>query len=154
MRGATGERDNRPLITRILELRREKAALLGFANFADLVLEDRMAHTGDRALAFLEDLKGKTAPPLPAGESGAVRVPPQPGRAGAPELAPWDVAYYAEKQRTALYDFDEEALRPYFPMERVVGGLFELVHRLYGIRVEEERRAGLGSRGAVLQCPR
>ena len=48
------------------------------------------------------------------------------------------MAYYAEKQRAALYDFDEEALRPYFPMERVVAGLFELVHRLYGIRVEEE----------------
>ena len=60
VRGATGEHDNRPLIVRILELRREKAALLGFANFADLVLEDRMAHTGDRALAFLEDLKAKT----------------------------------------------------------------------------------------------
>jgi oligopeptidase A len=56
----------------------------------------------------------------------------------APPLAPWDVAYYAEKQRHALYDFDEEALRPYFPMERVVGGLFELAGRLYGIRVEEE----------------
>ena len=60
VRGATRDRDNRPLVTRIVELRREKAALLGFANFADLVLEDRMAHSGERALAFLEDLKGKT----------------------------------------------------------------------------------------------
>ena len=58
--GATGDRDNRPILVRIVELRREKAALLGFANFADLVLEDRMAHTGGRALAFLEDLKTKT----------------------------------------------------------------------------------------------
>ena len=48
------------------------------------------------------------------------------------------MAYYAEKQRAALYDFDEEALRPYFPLERVVAGLFDLVHRLYGIRVTEE----------------
>ena len=44
----------------------------------------------------------------------------------APALEPWDVAYYAEKQRAALYDFDEEALRPYFPVERVVDGLFDL----------------------------
>ena len=72
-----------------------------------------------------------------------------------PSWRPWDVAYYAEKQRAALYDFDEEALRPYFPMERVVAGLFDLVHRLYGIRVEEEiGRAGVGCRSALLQCPR
>ena len=75
--------------------------------------------------------------------------------AGAPELAPWDVAYYAEKQRAALYDFDEEALRPYFPMERVVAGLFELVHRLYGIRVEEEMGVpAWDAGGALLQRAR
>ncbi len=55
-----------------------------------------------------------------------------------PNWQPWDVAYYAEKQRAALYDFDEEALRPYFPLERVVAGMFDLVGRLYGIRVTEE----------------
>ncbi len=138
VRGATGDRDNRPILVRIIELRREKAALLGFANFADLVLEDRMAHTGDRALAFLEDLKTKTARRF--GEENQELLAFRRSLEGpdAPELAPWDVAYYAEKQRHALYDFDEEALRPYFPMERVVGGLFELVQRLYGIRVEEE----------------
>ena len=138
MRGASGDRDNRPLVTRIIELRREKAALLGFANFADLVLEDRMAHTGDRALAFLEDLKSKTVRRFEQENQELFEFRRSLEGPDAPELAPWDVAYYAEKQRTALYDFDEEALRPYFPMERVVGGLFELVHRLYGIRVEEE----------------
>ena len=138
VRGAAGDRDNRPLITRIIELRRERATLLGFANFADLVLEDRMAHTGDHALAFLEDLKAKTERRF--GEENQELFEFRRSLEGpdAPAPAPWDVAYYAEKQRTALYDFDEEALRPYFPMERVVGGLFELVHRLYGIHVEEE----------------
>ena len=138
VRGATSERDNRPILVRILELRGEKAALLGFANFADLVLEDRMAHTGDRALAFLEDLKAKTARRF--GEENEELLAFRRSLEGpdAPPLAAWDVAYYAEKQRRALYDFDEEALRPYFPMERVVGGLFELAERLYGIRVEEE----------------
>ena len=72
-----------------------------------------------------------------------------------PNSQPWDVAYYAEKQRAALYDFDEETLRPYFPLERVVAGMFDLVHRLYGIRVTEENgRAGVGPAGALLQCPR
>src|SRR5947209_6886290 len=58
--------------------------------------------------------------------------------ASSSDLEPWDVAYYAEKQRAALYDFDEEALRPYLPLERVVAGMFETVQRLYGIRVTEE----------------
>jgi oligopeptidase A len=138
VRATTGAWDNRPILVRIIELRQEKAALLGFANFADLVLEDRMAHTGKGALAFLEDLKAKTARRF--GEENRELYEFRRSLEGpdAPQLAPWDVAYYAEKQRTALYDFDEEALRPYFPMERVAGGLFELAHRLYDIRVEEE----------------
>jgi len=138
VRGATGDRDNRPILVRIVELRRERAALLGFANFADLVLEDRMAHTGGRALAFLEDLKTKTEHRFREENRELLEFRRSLEGPDAPQLAPWDVAYYAEKQRSALYDFDEEALRPYFPMERVVGGLFELVQRLYGIRVEEE----------------
>jgi oligopeptidase A len=124
--------DNRPIIGRILELRREKAKLLGYRDFADLVLEDRMAHTGDRAQQFLTDLKQKTA--------GYFQKENQELRAfaGKNELDPWDIAYYAEKQRAALYDFDEEALRPYFPLQSVVDGMFEIVQRLYGIRVLEK----------------
>src|SRR5664279_1525898 len=138
VRGAAGDWDNRPIVVRIVELRRERATLLGFANFADLVLEDRMAHTGDRALAFLEDLKRKTERRFHEENRELYEFRRSLEGPQAPQLEPWDVAYYAEKQRGALYDFDEEALRPYFPMERVVGGLFELVNRLYGIRVEEE----------------
>ena len=131
-------RDNRPQVVRILELRRDKAALLGYADFADLVLDDRMAHTGERAMAFLEDLKTKTERRFREENRELHEFRRSIEGADAPELDPWDVAYYAEKQRTALYDFDEEALRPYFPMERVVAGLFDLVSRLYGIRVEEQ----------------
>jgi oligopeptidase A len=139
VRATKGERDNRPIIVRILELRREKAALLGFANFADLVLEDRMAHSGERALHFLEDLESKTERRFREENDELFEFRRSVEGADAAPLAPWDVAYYAEKQRAALYDFDEEALRPYFPMERVQAGLFELVHRLYGITVEEEK---------------
>ena len=141
VRATEDGRDNRPLVARILELRREKAALLGFRDFADLVLEDRMAHTGSRALAFLEDLKTKTEERFAEENRELLEFRRSIEGAEAPEPAPWDVAYYAEKQRAALYAFDEEALRPYFPMERVVEGLFELVRRLYGIRVEEEAGA-------------
>jgi oligopeptidase A len=138
VRATTGDRDNRPLIVRILQLRREKAALLGFASFADLVLEDRMAHSGERALNFLEDLKAKTERRFREENQELLEFRRSLEGPAAEAIAPWDVAYYAEKQRAALYDFDEEALRPYFPMERVVAGLFELVHRLYGISVAEE----------------
>jgi oligopeptidase A len=138
VRATEAERDNRPALARILELRREKARLLGFRDFADLVLEDRMAHTGDRALSFLEDLKGKTERRFREENRELLEFRRSIEGPDAPEVAAWDVAYYAEKQRAALYDFDEEALRPYFPLEKVVAGLFDLVNKLYGIRVEEE----------------
>ena len=109
--------DNVPVLLRILELRREKANLLGYRDFADLVLEDRMAHTGQQATDFLEDLKRKTA--------GRFRTENEELRAFAGKvLEPWDISYYAEKQRAALYNFDEEALRPYFPLASVVQGMF------------------------------
>jgi oligopeptidase A len=132
-------RDNRPLIVRILELRRERARLLGFADFADLVLEDRMAHNGARALSFLEDLKTKTERRFREENRELLEYRRSLEGPEAPALDPWDVSYYAEKQRAALYDFDEETLRPYFPLEKVVAGMFDLVHRLYGISVTEEK---------------
>jgi len=138
VRATEAGRDNRPLVIRILELRREKAALLGYGTYADLVLDDRMAHTGARAMSFLEDLKGKTERRFQEENRELFEFRRSLEGPDAPELEPWDVAYYAEKQRAALYDFDEEALRPYFPMHRVIAGLFELVGRLYGIRVEEK----------------
>jgi oligopeptidase A len=133
-RATEANRDNRPILGRILELRREKAKLLGFDDFADFVLHDRMAHRGERAMKFLEDLKAKTDPFF-AKENAALEA--FAGR----KLEPWDVGYWAEKQRRALYDFDEEELRPYFPAERVVEGMFSIVERLYGIQVK--RREGV-----------
>jgi len=129
---ATAEpRDNRPLLARILELRQEKAQLLGFHDFADLVLDDRMAHTGDTAQKFLDDLRVRTEPRFRE-ENAALEA------FAGQKLEPWDVGYWAEKQRAALYDFDEEALRPYFSLENVVNGMFEIFGRIFGIRVEEE----------------
>ena len=133
-RATEPERDNRPLLGRILELRREKARLLGFQDFADFVLQDRMAHKGERAIKFLEELKVKTDPFF-AKENSTLET------FAGQKLEPWDVGYWAEKQRRALYDFDEEELRPYFPAERVVEGMFAIVERLYGISVR--RRSGV-----------
>jgi oligopeptidase A len=133
-RATKGACDNRPLILRILELRREKAKLLGFADFADFILHDRMAHRGERAMAFVEDLRNKTEKFFEI-ENAALEA------FAERKLEPWDISYWAEKQRRALYDFDEEQLRPYFPAERVVEGMFEIVERLYGIHVKRSNHA-------------
>jgi oligopeptidase A len=134
-RATSGELDNRKLIIEILRLRREKAQLLGYRDFADLVLEERMAHTGAQAEAFLEDLFGQTKAHFERENRSLAEL----GREiGYEVIDPWDVGYLAEKQRRALYDFDEEELRPYFELDRVVAGMFDIFGRILGIKVIEE----------------
>lgn len=130
-RAASGQYDNRELIGKILGLRNEKAKLLGFRDFSDLVLDDRMAHRGDRAQGFIEDLRVKTDRRFREENDELAAFA---GR----KLQPWDVGYWAEKQRAALYAFDEEALRPYFPLDRVVQGMFEIFGKVLGIHVAQE----------------
>jgi len=137
-RATAGERDNRGLLARILELRQQRAELLGYRNFADLALEERMAKSSERAWEFLEDLRQKTEERFARENEELAAFRRSLEGPQAPELQPWDIAYYAEKQRAALYHFEEETLRPYFPLERVVAGMFELAQRLYGIRIAEE----------------
>jgi oligopeptidase A len=142
-RAAAEPHDNRQLLVKILELRKEKARLLGFRDFADLVLDDRMAHTGDTAQKFLDDLRVRTEPRFRE-ENATLET--FAGHA----LQPWDVGYWAEKQRAALYDFDEEVLRPYFSLQNVVAGMFEIFGRIFGIRVEEE--AGVPVWDSEVRC--
>ena len=127
-RASAGQFDNAALTARILELRQEKAKLLGFANFADLVLVERMAKTGAAARAFVDDLYEKTKPFFAVENEQLATFAGQP-------LEAWDIPYWAEKQRAALYEFDEEQLRPYFALPRVMDGLFAICRRLFGIVV-------------------
>ena len=139
-RASSGPLDNGPLIQKIIRLRREQAALLGYGNFADFVLEDRMAHDAARARSFVSDLTARTEKSFARETEDLTRFRRSlPGDDGKP-MEPWDVAYYAEKQRRALYDFDEEELRPYFPLARAVEGLFETARRLYGLHIEKNDR--------------
>ena len=131
-RATSGDHDNRALIVKILELRREKAVLLGFKDFADLVLDDRMAHTGAKAQLFINDLRMKTEKRF---QEENTELETFAGKT----LQPWDVGYWAEKQRAALYDFDEEALRPYFPLASVVNGMFQIFGHILGIKVSETK---------------
>lgn len=131
-RAAADPHNNAALIPEILRLRREKANLLGFADFSDFILADRMAKTGERAQSFLENIRQRTVAFFEK-ENAELKA-----FAGNRELPPWDVSYYAEKMRLALYDFDEEELRPYFPVDQVMKGMFDIFSRLFGIRVTEE----------------
>jgi len=136
--GGREPHDNTALIKRILQLRAEKAALLGKTHFADLVLERRMAKTGAKALAFIDDLRQRAAESF-ARETRELEEfkAAQTGRPVG-RLAPWEIAHWSEKLRQSRYAFDEEQLRPYFPMDRVIGGLFDLVGRIFGLQVVKQ----------------
>lgn len=126
-----GEFDNAPLMEEILALRHELAQLLGFKNYAELSLATKMAHSPEEVMGFLEDLARKSRAQGEK-EIAALREYAQAqGLEG--ELQPWDVAYYAEKLRRERYAYDAESLRPYFPVSKVLQGLFECATRLYGI---------------------
>jgi oligopeptidase A len=134
-RASSGELSNVPLIAKIIELRREQAKLLGYKNFADFVLEDRMAKRYEVARHFVDDLAQRAQPGFERETRELVQFAREISGDPSLELQPWDVGYYSEKLRKKQYDFDEEELRPYFALERVLEGLFETAQRLYGVRV-------------------
>ncbi|HEY5078926.1 MAG TPA: M3 family metallopeptidase, partial [Opitutaceae bacterium] len=135
--GAAAPHDNTPLIPWILALRAERAAILGKGDFADLVLGRRMAKSGARALEFTEDFQRRCAGAFVRECRELEESKSRDTGAPAGLLAPWEIAFRAERMRRAHYDFDEEELRPFLPMDRVVAGLFEISLRVFGTRVTE-----------------
>jgi len=130
-----GAPDNRPVIERILGLRREQARRLGYTNWAEVSLASKMADSQAEVERLLEDLRS-AAYPAAVRELEELRACAD--RHGAPEAAglqPWDVSYWAEVRRREVFDLDSEALRPWFPLPRVLEGLFVLCDRLFGIRI-------------------
>lgn len=138
-RASGGPWDNRPIIRDVLALRKEKANLLGFAHFADLATDDRMAKSGKAALDFVTMLKGKLEAAFARENEELARFARESGQ--SEPLEPWDIAFWAEKQRRALYSFDEETLRPYHPLDRLLSGLFEVATSLYGVTIERDTSA-------------
>ncbi len=134
-RGGEGEWDNRPLIRDILKLRRELARLLGYRDFADYRLEVNMAGSGEAALRFVEALFDKTLPHFRREIAALERFARD--ELGIARLEPYDVLYAFERQRQAEFALDQEVLRPYFPVDRVLQGMFEIAERLFGIEVRE-----------------
>jgi oligopeptidase A len=133
--GNSETHDNTPLVWQILALRHEKARLLGQEHFADQVLQQRMARTGRAALKFIDDLHERIRP---AFEKETIQL--QEFRADAQHRAPnlfepWQVAFWAEKQRRTEYDFDPEELRPWFPLDQVLAGMFHLAGRVFNLSI-------------------
>jgi len=136
-----GSHNNGPLIGQILALRAEKARILGFDAFADLTTCRRMVNSGREALDFVEALHARILPRFreEVAELEAYRAE-QSGE-GKRHLEPWEIPYWSEKLRRERYDFDEEELRVYFPMDRVMTGMFALAEKLFRLRICE-RPAG------------
>ena len=135
--GAYGEYDNSPLVWQILQLRQDKAAILGHDHFADLTLQRRMAKTGRRALGFIEDLHARIHQTFLAEYRQLAHH--KAAKTCQPEtpLEPWQVGYWAERQRQDDFDFDEETLRPFFPVDGVMAGMFEIASQLFGISIQQ-----------------
>lgn len=133
--GASGKWDNTQLARDILALRRDKADLLGKSSFPDLVLQRRMAKSGRKALDFVEDLREKTAAAFAREFDELEDFVAQKLDTPKERLEPWDVSYWSEKLRQERYDFDEEELRPYLPIEGVLSGMFRIAERVFGLRI-------------------
>jgi oligopeptidase A len=134
--GSTADLNNWPLIEQILSLRGQQAQRLGYANWAEVSLAAKMADSEAAVEQLLEELR-LAAHPVAQQELEALRA--CAARHGAPEAAelkPWDVSYWAEVLRQESFELDSEALRPYFPLPRVLEGLFSLCGRLFDIRIE------------------
>ena len=129
-----GQWDNRPVMEEILALRHEQARLLGFANYAELSLQPKMAPGTDEVITFLEDL-GRRARPRAEAELSELRALAAETD-GLEDLQAWDLAFYAERLRQHQLKFSQEDLRPYLDAERVVNGLFEIAGRLFGVQLE------------------
>ncbi len=124
--------DNSALITETLALRHELAQLLGFANYAERSLASKMAESTQQVLEFLNELAQKSRP-LAERDIQALRD--FAATQGCTDLQPWDMTYYSEKLRVEKYAISQEELRPYFPAERVINGMFDVVKRLYDIDI-------------------
>ncbi|MDO7597566.1 MAG: oligopeptidase A [Pseudomonadota bacterium] len=130
-----GRWDNTEIMADILKLRHELARLIGFTNHAERSLATKMAQSPQQVLDFLNDLSMRSKP-IAEKEFAELKAYANEV-AGMTELEAWDVTYFAEKLRQQRYSISQEELKPYFPEDKVVSGLFAVVNRLYGLDIKE-----------------
>jgi oligopeptidase A len=133
---ASSEHDNTSLITEILKLRRRQAQLLGYADYAEVSLEPKMAQSAQQVLDFLNDFAARAKPyaqnDLEELHSFAA------SELGLQSLEAWDLAYVSEKLRVARFAFSDQEVKQYFPEPKVLEGMFRVVQTLYGIKIAED----------------
>jgi oligopeptidase A len=130
-----GQWDNGAIMDELLALRHEQAQLLGFANYAERSLATKMARSPEEVMGFLAGLAQRVVSQARREIEEVRDFARTLGGNGA--IEPWDLAYYAEKLREHRYAITQEELRPYFPISRVLDGLFKLLERLFDIRIRE-----------------
>ena len=126
------ENDNKNVILKKVKLRQERANLLGYKSHADFVLEERMAESPSKVMEFLDNLLQHAKP---VAENEVQELTTYAKSVGGPEkLEKWDFAYYSEKLKKEKFAIDDEMLKPYFKLENVIEGVFEVAERLYGLK--------------------
>jgi Zn-dependent oligopeptidase len=129
------ENNNEEIVLQIVKLRHQRANLLGYNSHAHFVLEERMAETPEKVLSFLNDLLEKAKPAAEREfenlENYAKNLD------NIDRLEKWDGSYYSEKLKKELFDLDQEALKPYFKLENVIDGVFEIANKLFDLNFEE-----------------
>lgn len=129
------EFDNKEIIVNIVKLREQKAQILGYPNYATFILEERMAKNSKTVFDFIENLY---PPSLEAAKAEARELAEFAKSIDGPEqLEKWDIAYYPEKLKQKEINYDAEKLKPYFQLENVIDGVFQLAKDLFGLTVKE-----------------
>ncbi|MEP5233099.1 MAG: oligopeptidase A [Alloalcanivorax sp.] len=129
-----GQFDNAAIMDEILALRHKQAQLLGFANYAEESLATKMARDVNEVVQFLEDLARRAKPQA---EQELAELKAFAAEQGAGDLNPWDIGFWSERLREARYDISEEELRPWFPADTVINGMFSVVGKLFGIQFKQ-----------------
>jgi oligopeptidase A len=129
-----GRWDNTPVIEQILALRREAAELAGFPDYVTYALETRMARTSQEVLEFLNRLAEQARP---SAENEIAALQQFAREQGAGEIEAWDIPFWSERLRQQKYAISQEELRPWFPLDKVLDGLFEVARRLYGLDIRQ-----------------
>ena len=126
--------DNQSIVLDIVQLRHERANLLGYKTHAHFVLEERMAETPEKVASFSNELLAKAKP---AAQREFKQLTEFAKKDGIKKLQKWDGAYYSEKLKKELFDLDQEALKPYFKLENVIDGVFTIASKLFDLRFKE-----------------
>ena len=133
-----GQWDNAPVIEKIMALRSQKAQLLGYENYAELSLAQKMAETPEQVLSFLNQLADRSVPQAKAEFSALTDYAKQ--ELGLHTLEPWDIAWASEKLKEHMFSVSQEMIRPYLPADKSILGLFEVCKRLFNVGFQQNHQ--------------